>query len=398
MRSRKCLKPSSARAQFCLLAGLLLVAGLLPHSAASRDNPVLAGPESTAGEVRGIGMAPQQPSSSFDPPPTVTSITPDNGANNGAVQITDLSGSYFQPGATVKLTKTSQPDIPGTPASVVNSSTITCTFDLTGVVTGTWNVVVTNPDDKSGTLTEGFTIRAPSHVYFPLVVRRWPPIRDTTVIQAYPTVNAGHAVDMWVGFDHCTDPPAEITRSLVWVDVSEIPVDSNIVEASLYLYLVDSCDPEPRTHHQVTVYRATSPWEERSVTWNTRPGFAEAYGSTLIPSHVSGWYSFDVTILVQAWVSGSFYNYGMVIRGPESSGDESARLNFATRESLLDPYIEVTYAGNGAAASAMRVPAAAPGPAAAPRGLLIKELLGPTKEFAPMSAPGFVEWTEGTSD
>jgi hypothetical protein len=398
MRSRKCLKPSFARAELWLLAGLLLVAGFPPHSVASRDKPSLAGPQSTAVEARGMGMAAQVRSTGSDPAPTVTSITPDSGANNGAVQITDLSGSYFQSGATVKLTKTSQPEILGAGVSVVSSSTITCTFDLTGVVTGTWDVVVTNPDAQGGTLTDGFTVRAPSHVYLPSVIRYWPRIRDTTVIQAYPTVNAGHAVDMWVGFDHCTDPPAEITRSLVRVDLSDVPVDADIVQASLHLYLKDSCDPEPRTHHQVTVYRATGPWEEMSVTWNTRPGFAEAYGSTSIPSDISGWYSFDVTNLAQAWVSGGFHNYGMVIRGPESSGDDSARLVFATRESLLSPYLEMTYAANGSTPSGMRVPGATPSPEAAPSGPTVRELLSFFQGNSEPGMPGSVEWAEGTSD
>jgi hypothetical protein len=232
----------------------------------------------------------------------------------------------------------------------------------------------------------------------PSVIRYWPRIRDTTVIQAYPTVNAGHAVDMWVGFDHCTDPPAEITRSLVRVDLSDVPVDADIVQASLHLYLKDSCDPEPRTHHQVTVYRATGPWEEMSVTWNTRPGFAEAYGSTSIPSDISGWYSFDVTSLVQAWVSGGFHNYGMVIRGPESSGDDSARLVFATRESLLSPYLEMTYAANGSTPSGMRVPGATPSPEAAPSGPTVRELLSFFQGNSEPGMPGSVEWAEGTSD
>jgi hypothetical protein len=43
---------------------------------------------------------------------------------------------------------------------VVESSTkITCTFDLTGAATGLWNVVVTNDDTQSGTITNGFEVK-----------------------------------------------------------------------------------------------------------------------------------------------------------------------------------------------------------------------------------------------
>ncbi len=92
------------------------------------------------------------------PAPTVTSITPSSGVNTGTVHITNLAGTNFQTGATVKLTKLGQMDIPGTSVTVVNSNTVTCDFDPTGAATGQWNVVVTNPDSQSGTLPNGFTL------------------------------------------------------------------------------------------------------------------------------------------------------------------------------------------------------------------------------------------------
>ena len=91
--------------------------------------------------------------------PTVTAITPNSGANTGSVSITNLAGTNFASGATVKLTKSGQTDISGSSVAFVSSSKLTCTFNLTGAVTGTWNVVVTNhPDEQSGTLTNGFTV------------------------------------------------------------------------------------------------------------------------------------------------------------------------------------------------------------------------------------------------
>jgi len=108
------------------------------------------------------------------PPPTVTSIAPTSGINLGAIGITDLLGTGFQTGATVKMTRSGKSDSAGTGVSVVGSTKIACTFDLTGKATGQWNVVVTNPDAQSGTLTNGFTISSRSGStyniadYFPL--------------------------------------------------------------------------------------------------------------------------------------------------------------------------------------------------------------------------------------
>ena len=91
-------------------------------------------------------------------PPTVSSITPTMGINDGPVNITALVGTNFLPGASVKLTRSGQNDISCTSISVVNSTELTCTCDLAGALAGTWNVVVTNTDAGTGTLANGFTI------------------------------------------------------------------------------------------------------------------------------------------------------------------------------------------------------------------------------------------------
>ncbi len=94
------------------------------------------------------------------PAPTVTHISPNTGTNTGPVEITELTGTGFQSGATVRLTKLGQPDIPASNVGVISSTKITCTFDLTGKLVGSWTVKVTNPDAQSGELTNGFTISA----------------------------------------------------------------------------------------------------------------------------------------------------------------------------------------------------------------------------------------------
>ncbi len=98
----------------------------------------------------------------YTPAPTVASINPVKALNTGSVSITKLAGTGFLHDATVKLTKSGQSDIVASDVSVLSSSKITCTFDLTGCELGAWNVVVTNLDNNSGTLSGGFTIEAPA--------------------------------------------------------------------------------------------------------------------------------------------------------------------------------------------------------------------------------------------
>jgi len=92
-------------------------------------------------------------------PPTIASITPNSGINTGAVAITNLAGSGFD-NPTVKLQKTGETDISMTGVTLFGPTTITGSFNLTGAATGAWDVVVTNADLQSATLTNGFTIGA----------------------------------------------------------------------------------------------------------------------------------------------------------------------------------------------------------------------------------------------
>lgn len=104
---------------------------------------------------------------SVNPPsgPVVTGINPAFGFNYESTNISTVSGLNFQNGATVKLTKTSQTDIPAsTNFTLTDVNTLSNgAFNLAGVTLGYWNVVVTNPDLKTGSygneIDTGFEIK-----------------------------------------------------------------------------------------------------------------------------------------------------------------------------------------------------------------------------------------------
>jgi len=87
------------------------------------------------------------------PGPTVSGITPNSGSTSGGTSVT-INGSAFVSGATVSIG-----GVAATSVSVANSTTITAT--TAAHAAGTVNVVVTNPDGQSGTLTSGFTYTSP---------------------------------------------------------------------------------------------------------------------------------------------------------------------------------------------------------------------------------------------
>jgi len=88
--------------------------------------------------------------------PTILSIEPDKGPNYAPIDVT-IRGTRFKTGATVQLTRMAFTPINATSVTIVNSTTITCTLDITGKGKGKWNVTVTNPDSGS-TLKKEFRI------------------------------------------------------------------------------------------------------------------------------------------------------------------------------------------------------------------------------------------------
>jgi RHS repeat-associated protein len=88
---------------------------------------------------------------SYNPAPTVTTVSPSSGAAAGGTSVT-ITGTNFVSGATVKFGTTS-----ATGVTFVSSTTLTAT---TPAGSGAVNVVVTNPDTQTGTETNGYTYNA----------------------------------------------------------------------------------------------------------------------------------------------------------------------------------------------------------------------------------------------
>ncbi|MFH1149122.1 MAG: hypothetical protein V1748_01475 [Actinomycetota bacterium] len=91
--------------------------------------------------------------------PTVTGITPATAPKGTTVDITDLAGTNFLAGATVRLKKGGQPDIVATNVTVSSLTKITCRFAIpVTAATGDWDVYVENANGQGGTLTAGFNV------------------------------------------------------------------------------------------------------------------------------------------------------------------------------------------------------------------------------------------------
>jgi len=109
-------------------------------------------------------------------------------------------------------------------------------------------------------------------------------------------------------------------RGLLQFDLSSLPPNATINSATLYLYL----DSGEGKVSNVTINRLTADWTESKVTWKSKDGTnnwialggdydATPFAATAV-SKTKGWYSWNITSLVQGWVDGTWPNRGMILK------------------------------------------------------------------------------------
>jgi len=113
----------------------------------------------------------------------------------------------------------------------------------------------------------------------------------------------------------------------------------DITSATLHVYVSQA------PSHEVFLHRVTADWVETTVTWNNFGGaYDAAVANSFTPTAV-GWYTIDVTALVQAWAGATYPNYGILL--------EAGDLNFPrtlinSRENPMNPpYLEICFEGAG---------------------------------------------------
>jgi len=134
------------------------------------------------------------------------------------------------------------------------------------------------------------------------------PSDDTYINAGSPLSNYGNDNIFQVRPDNGAD-----LRGLIKFDLSSIPANATVTSATLYLYSQDN-----KTGQLTSLYRVTSNWNENTATWSTwgLPGGDFDSGSsyfTFIPDQNNCMLTMDITNLVQAWVNGTYSNYGLML-------------------------------------------------------------------------------------
>jgi hypothetical protein len=162
---------------------------------------------------------------------------------------------------------------------------------------------------------------------------------DDTFIQAdNPGTNFGGENSIEVRPDNGAD-----RRGLVRFDLSSIPSNAVITSANLYLYAQDK-----KQGTITNIYRVTSNWSENSATWNTpwtTPGgdFNSSIAHYSFISDLNNCLvTLDILDLVQAWVSGTYPNYGVMLyaTGPNHTFKYTSKEDGTVQE---HPRLQVIY-------------------------------------------------------
>jgi len=186
----------------------------------------------------------------------------------------------------------------------------------TGVGDGTYHVDVSNLDyftnytwyvnvtDGTYWKHEKFTFRTLPEGMIILY-----PIDDALIKHRAPDTNYGSAEVLQTRNDYGASS-GWAYDSFVKFDLSSVPSNATIYYAYLRLYYYKKKDNNP-AGRDLNLYRATSNWDEETVTWNTQPSCAsQPTTHATVPSSIGVWMEWDVSSDVLDFIAGSKINYG----------------------------------------------------------------------------------------
>jgi hypothetical protein len=146
------------------------------------------------------------------------------------------------------------------------------------------------------------------------------------------------------------------TRSLIQFPLDSVSLTASEVDrAWLNVYALPalSAFESPSTSNPVTIdlRRVTQDWNEQTVTWENSPMVDDNLSATQIQSSVDTWIRFDVTDLVNAWLTDPSSNDGMELSqrdvveievpGERDRYVASLFASSATADASLRPFLEI---------------------------------------------------------
>jgi len=136
------------------------------------------------------------------------------------------------------------------------------------------------------------------------------------------------------------DSSETITANPPNLALISLPAGAVLDSAILSLYVNDRTGGDD---HHIGVHRITIPWDEATVTYNSMiGGYDPAISASFVNyAGVLGWQQCDITSIVQAWLNGTYPDYGILIEQPEAGFTRYSSSEFAA--STQHPMLTIYY-------------------------------------------------------
>lgn len=206
--------------------------------------------------------------------------------------------------------------------------------DLLWSADGPGSTLVTQPDQGNHAQTVPEELALPTAADI-LQSRDFGPSDDAYVDSRDDTTH-GYKPYMLVGRQQS---PIGVQASLLRFDLSDLPDDAVIDEAILHVFVESGTGAETVT---IDLHPLEGEWNEKSVTFSDAPDVGPVYATAMDVGDL-GWTEWDVTQLVQEWVSGKRDNHGVGLAGPVK-GEYTRQL--ASKESANEkhhPTLRISY-------------------------------------------------------
>ena len=257
-----------------------------------------------------------------NPAPTITSVLPGSGYNTSSVSNVVISGTGFlTSGATVVLAESGQANVTGTIVSAT-ATQLTCTFPITGIQAGSWDVIVTNVDGQSATRSGGFTILSPTNAVTLSSITPSSALANTTVsITSLAGTNFQSSASLRLrraGYNDIYGTVSTLSSTAITGTfnlTSQVPGDYQVCvinpNADAVCGLTFTIDSDQITNG--SIYFETNPPGASVYVNNTYKGITPFTLSNVIPSYYkvlvedSGYQIYTETVKVNSGTKTSFY-------------------------------------------------------------------------------------------
>ncbi|MBA2870486.1 RHS repeat-associated protein [Anoxybacillus calidus] len=163
---------------------------------------------------------------------------------------------------------------------------------------------------------------------------------DAYVGEYYSNVNYGGDAELRTGYA----PGVYSHRSFIKFGSSLPSLNGGLLTSAVFkaykYYEPSSVDTT------ITIHRAYASWSSSTITWNNQPSFGGSYASKLLASGAAnGWYSWDVTNLVNYWYDNPSQYHGLVMQASNENTVGSYRKFYSSdyNGGAYAPRLEITY-------------------------------------------------------